>query len=80
MHIQLTPQWTLLFRLLVTGLLIMVSSLCRAEEQVGEPAVQPSDPREVFRQSGINSFDKGALSNIVMRGYQRENLMIIHPC
>jgi len=76
MHIQLTPQWTLLFRLLVTGLLIMVSSLCRAEEQVGEPAVQPSDPREVFRQSGINSFDKGALSNIVMRGYQRENLMI----
>lgn len=35
------------------------------------------DPREVFQRSGVNSFDKGALSNIVMRGYQRENLQFI---
>lgn len=37
-------------------------------------APSEGDPREIFQRSGINSFDKGALSNIVMRGYQRENL------
>ncbi|GEM_PF-1487743 len=47
-----------------------------AAESATELVATSADPREVFHRSGINSFDKGALSNIVMRGYQRENLMI----
>jgi len=65
--------WESLF---VTGLLLGVSVFCTAEEPVASRTLYPADPREVFQRSGINSFDKGALSNIVLRGYQRENLMI----
>jgi iron complex outermembrane recepter protein len=66
----------LLVGLLVAGSLLMLSGLCLADESALALKPPPSDPREVLRQSGINSFDKGALSNIVIRGYQRENLMI----
>lgn len=65
-----------LFRLLlVGGLLALIPDFCLADEPA-TPSVVPSDPRDALRQSGVNSFDKGALSNIVIRGYQRENLMI----
>lgn len=65
-----------LFRLLMIHLLTLAPAVCLAAEPVSENLPLPSDPREALRQSGVNSFDKGALSNIVMRGYQRENLMI----
>lgn len=61
---------------LVASLLTLLPAVSPAAEPPGELLPLPSDPREVFRRSGINSFDKGALSNIVIRGYQRENLMI----
>jgi len=65
-----------LFRLLMIPLLALAPVVCLAAEPVSENLPLPSDPREALRQSGVNSFDKGALSNIVIRGYQRENLMV----
>ena len=61
--------------MLVGGLLALTPDFCLAEAPANLSVV-PSDPRDTLRQSGVNSFDKGALSNIVIRGYQRENLMI----
>lgn len=61
---------------LTTGLLILLAGICSAEEPSSTLSPAPADPREVFRLAGVNSFTKGALSNIVIRGYQRENLMI----
>lgn len=36
-----------------------------------------ADPRSAMQRAGISSFTKGALSNIVIRGYQRENIFIV---
>lgn len=48
----------------------------RAEAEP-EISVKPSgDPREALGTAGVSSFTKGALSNIVIRGYQRENLFV----
>jgi iron complex outermembrane recepter protein len=65
-----------LFSLLVVGAVLMgVTSGLAGESSVVIP--QPSsDPYDALRRSGISSFNKGALSNIVIRGYQRENLMV----
>ncbi|QOX77432.1 TonB-dependent receptor [Trichlorobacter lovleyi] len=62
--------------ILTTGLLILLAGICSAEEPESTISPAPADPREVFRLAGVSSFTKGALSNIVIRGYQRENLMI----
>lgn len=60
----------------LAAFLLLLTGICQAQEPVQEPAPLLSNPRESLRQSGVSSFTKGALSNIVIRGYQRENIMI----
>ncbi len=62
--------------IVIAVLLTETATFCLAGEPSADKTYKPADPREVFQKAGINSFDKGALSNIVLRGYQRENLMI----
>lgn len=69
------------FRVLPGGLLCAVvlvmaaASAGRTAELSAEKQPVLSSPLEELRQPGINSFTKGALANVVIRGYQRENLM-----
>lgn len=72
MTVNFSKQSLVLLSLLVTAGLSLTAAVCNAEDTEAPAA----DPREALRQSGVSSFTKGALSNIVIRGYQRENLMI----
>lgn len=67
-------SWLLLYSWL--AVLLLTSAPAQAVEPAPVQAEQPEEPRAVFRRSGINSFVKGVMSNIVLRGYQRENLAI----
>ncbi len=75
-HRAYSTHKTPMLGLLVAVALLTETAFCLAEEPAVKVKQQPTNPREVFQRAGINSFDKGALSNIVLRGYQRENLMI----
>lgn len=76
MPLCLVKKRLLLIRLLILWSLLMPSALGLADESPVELKQLPSDPREALRQAGVSSFTKGALANIVIRGYQRENLMV----
>lgn len=63
----------LLVAVVLTDVSLPVSVDAESENDVAPATGNPGD---ALRQAGISSFTKGALSNIVIRGYQRENLFI----
>lgn len=63
--------------LLLAACLASQTAICRAEELSGTSPAWPTDPGDQLRRQGVSTFSKGALSNIVIRGYQRENIMIV---
>jgi iron complex outermembrane receptor protein len=63
--------------LLLAACLAGQPDLCRAEETIDGLPPWPADPADELRRPGVSTFSKGALSNIVIRGYQRENIMVL---
>lgn len=69
-----------LLPLLAAGIAVCPLFSC-AESRAADPAPAvpswPADPADQLRRQGVSTFSKGALSNIVIRGYQRENIMVL---